>query len=140
MRAEPSTATVDPARAAVYLAKAERFLKSAHRILAAGQEDEEDSAAALAIHAAISACDSLTVRHLGLRSTSPRHIDVLSLLDQLPLPQRDQVKRQVRTLLSRKNVVEYEDRLLPRGDAAAMVKVAERVVEAARGTPRPKAR
>jgi len=138
LKAPPPTARVDPARASVYLAKAERFLKSAKRVLGSGGEDEEDSAAVLAIHAAITACDSLTVHYLGVRSTSPRHMEVLPLVDRLPTPQREQLKKHLRDLVSRKNVVEYEDRLLPRGDAAAMVKIAERVVEAARTTSRGK--
>jgi HEPN domain-containing protein len=122
------------------LAKAERFLKTAKRALEQGGEDEEDSAAVLAIHAAISACDSLTVRHLGVRSTSQKHLDVLRLIDQLPLAQREPLKKQLRTLVSRKNVVEYEDQLLPRGDAHAFVKVAERVVQAARDAAKSKGR
>ncbi len=128
MTAEPSTAAVAPGRSVVYLHKAERFLKSARRVL----EEDEESAALLAIHAAMSACDCLTVRHLGLRSTSSRHLGVLSLVDRLPTRHRAELKKHLRDLVSKKNVVEYEDRLLPRGDAAQMVKIAGRVVAAAR--------
>jgi HEPN domain-containing protein len=120
---------VAPERAAAYLQKAEEFFAGAKRAL---DEGAPDSAALLAIHAAITACDSLTVRHLGLRSTSPRHLDVLTLVDRLPTPQKDQLKKHLRDLVSKKNVVEYEDRLLPRGDAVQMVKIAGRVVAAAR--------
>lgn len=129
MTPDPATASVSPGRAAVYLAKAEQFLKSANRAL---EEGDEESAALLAIHTAIPACDSLTVRHLGLRSTSPRHMDVLPLIARLPTPQKEQIKKHLRDLVSKKNVVEYEDRLLPRGDAAQMVKIATRVLAAAR--------
>lgn len=129
MTAQPSTASVAPGRAAVYLEKAEQFLKSAKRAL---DEGDGESAALLAIHSAISACDSLTVRHLGLRSTSPRHLDVLPLVDRLPTPHKEQLKKHLRDLVSKKNVVEYEDRLLPRSDAANMVKAAGRILAVAR--------
>src|SRR5690349_15443832 len=115
---EPATTAIPPARAAVYLEKAEDFLRAATRAL---EDGAEDSAALLSIHAAISACDSLTVRHLGLRSTSPRHMDVLALIDQLPTSRKDELKKHMRDLVSKKNVVEYKDRLLPRGSAAPKI-------------------
>ena len=133
MTLPPATTAVAPGRASVYLQKAEKFLKGAKRAL---EEGDDEPAALLAIHAAMSACDSLTVRHLGLRSTSPRHLDVLALVDRLPIPRKDELKKHLRDLVSKKNVVEYEDRLLPRGDAAPMVKIAERVVAQAREATR----
>ena len=124
-----ATVAVSPARAGVYLVKAQQFLKSAKRALADG---DEESAGLLAIHAAISACDSITVRDLGLRAAGPRHLDVLELIDRLETPRKAQLKKHLKDLVSKKNVVEYEDRLLPRGDAGQMVKIAERVVDEAR--------
>ncbi len=119
---------VAPARAAIYLQKAQQFQRSAEKMIGTG---EEEAAGLLAIHAAISACDSLTVKHPGLRSTSPHHLDVLRLIERLPLGGKEEIKKQLRALLSRKNVVEYGDRLLPRGDAGEMVKIAGRLVAAA---------
>jgi hypothetical protein len=67
-----------------------------------------------------------------LRSTGARHLDVLALIDRLPTSRKGDLKKHLRDLVSKKNVVEYEDPLLPRGNGAQMVKIATRVVAAAR--------
>lgn len=128
MRAPPGTAAVERSRATVFLDKAEEFLRSAKRSLESG---DRDAAGVLAIHAGISACDALTVWHLGLRSNSQRHLDVLGLLKQVQFEGRAHVERQLRELVSEKREVEYEDRRLQVGDAGKMVGLAERVVRAA---------
>jgi len=74
---------------------------------------------------------------MGLRATGPNHLDVIRLVDRIPSGPHEEFKKQLRTLLSRKNLIEYEDRLLPRGDAPQMVKVAGRVVHAARASAAP---
>jgi hypothetical protein len=85
----------------------------------------------LAIHAAITAGDALTVRYLGVRSASQRHLDVIALIEKIPKEKRGEVTRQLRGLLSEKSEVEYDDQLLPVGRGEEMLKVAERVVERA---------
>jgi HEPN domain-containing protein len=127
VRAPPGTAAVERSRATVFLEKAEEFLRSAKRSLEAG---DRDAAGMLAIHAGISACDALTVSHLGLRSNTQRHLDVLALLRLVNFDGRPNVERQLRELVSEKREVEYEDRRLQVGDAAKMVELAERVVTA----------
>ena len=134
MTREAPAAAVQPARAPIYLDKAERFLRGAEAALAAG---DEDTAALAALHAAISALDAITVARLGLRSTSPSHSDVILLLDRTGVEGNDDIKRQVRPLLSRKNLVEYEDRFLPRGEAAGLVKRARKVVAFAKAALAP---
>lgn len=128
MTAKPGSAPYDRSRAAAFLDKAEEFLRSAARSLDAG---DRDAAAVLAIHAGIAACDSLTIWHLGLRSNTRRHLDVLGLLKGLTFEGRDQVERQLRELVAEKREVEYEDKRLLTGDAAKMVKLAERIVTTA---------
>lgn len=127
MKAPPRAVAVERSRAAAFLAKAEEFLRGAKRSLEAG---DRDAAGVLAIHAGISACDALTVGHLGLRSNTQRHLDVLRLLRQVDFAGRAAVERQLRELVSEKREVEYEDRRLQVGDAAKMVELAERVVTA----------
>jgi HEPN domain-containing protein len=122
------TTPVDRSRAWAFLAKAEEFLRSAKRTL---QEGDHSAAGVLAIHAGISACDSITVWHLGRRSSSQRHLDVLALLKGISFEGKEGVERQLRELLAEKREVEYEDRRLLSGDAEKMVKLAERIVKAA---------
>ena len=122
------TVAVPRARAGVFLDKAEEFLRSAQRAFAAG---DRDAAALLAIHAGISAFDSLTVFHLGIRSNSKRHLDVLGVLKGATFEGRAQVERQLRELIAEKRLVEYEDRRLLAGDAQKMVRLAERIVQTA---------
>ena len=121
----PRVVLVDRRRAPEYLRKAEGFLRGAEAALAAS---EETSAGALAIHAAISAADAITIHRLGQRSAGQRHMDVLGLLDNLPPHDRGSVVSQLRTLLGEKNAVEYDDKLLPRGDGVEMVALAKRVL------------
>lgn len=129
MTRETPAAAVQPGRAPVYLDKAERFLNGAEEALRSGNED---TAALAALHAAISALDAITVARLGLRSTSPNHADVLLLLDRTDVDGKEEIKRQMRPLVSRKNLIEYEDRLLPRGEAKELLKRAKKVVAAAK--------
>lgn len=121
----PRVVIVAKRHAPEFLEKARGFLKGAKASLADG---EETSAGALAIHAGISAADALTVHFLGQRSAGQRHMDVLGLLERVPPAQRGGVVNQLRTLLSEKNAVEYDQKLLPRGDGGAMVALAERIV------------
>ena len=124
----PDRVAVPKERAQVFLAKAERFLRGAQTSLAEGLPD---AAAVMAIHAGISACDSLTVYHLGFRSNTRNHLDVIGLLKGLKFEGREPLQRQMRELIAEKHEVAYEDRLLMTGDAAKLVRLAERVVATA---------
>lgn len=128
MTPQPGTTPYERSRAETFLDKAEEFSRSARRALEAG---DRDAAAVLAIHAGITACDSLTVWLVGLRSNTRRHLDVLGLLRGLTFEGREQVERQLRELVGEKREVEYEDKRLMVGDAEKMVKLAERIVATA---------
>jgi HEPN domain-containing protein len=119
---------VERSRAPVFLDKAREFLPSAKRSLEAG---DRDAAAVLAIHAGISACDSITVMSMGVRSNTRRHLDVLRLFKGLTFEGREQTERQLRELVEEKREVEYEDRRLLVGDAQKMVTMAGRIVKTA---------
>ncbi len=121
------------AEAKRFLAKAEQFLLGAQGSL---RDGHATNAGLLSVHAAISACDALTGHFLGVRSKSQRHQDVMGLLKQLPLENKEGLSRQVRRLLDDKNVVEYEDKLLLRTEANEMVELAERIVATCRKSVR----
>jgi hypothetical protein len=80
-----------------------------------------------AIHAGISANDALLTFHFGLRSISPKHDDAVKLL--ISMMKRDDVEtkaKHLRRLISTKNLVEYDGRLLSRREAESLAKHAER--------------
>lgn len=131
---DPTTVAVPKARAPVYLEKAEKFFAQAEAAL---QDGNEEAAALLAVHVAISGADAITVAKVGCRCADPEHMDVVRVLDRCDLPGKEELRKQLRAILGRKNLIEYEDRLLPRGDASVLVKQAARVLGAARAALAP---
>jgi len=131
----PKTVSVSRAEAGLYLAKAEQF--SAEAVEALGSS-RNDAAMLNAIHAAISAVDAVTAALVGLRSADPDHQRAIDLLEEVASGS-DEVKtrvRQVRQLLARKNIVEYESRRATAKEARQAVERAKRVVTWAAQTVR----
>jgi HEPN domain-containing protein len=114
-----------------YLAKADEFIETAN---SAAGESSHDATMLNAIHAAISATDAVTVALAGVRSTDPDHLRVVDLLEEVSGGQGDLSKQasQLRQLLSRKNIVEYESRRAGAREAADALKRAGRLVAWAR--------
>ncbi len=119
-----------------YVAKAEEFFRSALDNATSGRWN---AAALSAIHAGIAAADAVLVFEKGIRSVSQRHEDVLDLLAGSGMD-RSSALSQLRRILSRKNVVEYESRLFTRREAEEIVRQAERFLIWARMRVRPVAR
>jgi len=113
-----------------YLKKAVEFHEAMQDSLSKGKW----SAVGLnAIHSGISAADALLVFFQGVRSTSPKHDDIIKLMTSME-PHGD-VKDGVshlRNLVYMKNVVEYEVRLINRDEALLLSKHATRFLEWAR--------
>ncbi len=82
------------------------------------------------IHAAISATDAVTVALSGRRSADPDHQRASDLLEEVAGGSReiDTHVRQLRTLLTKKNVVEYESRRASSREAADALERAARFV------------
>ncbi len=123
--------SVNRSQAANYLRKAEQHLAESLEALSA---ERWDTAALLAIHAAIAAVDAACVAFAGVRSASQTHADQPHLVRQL-LPGDENARRaatQLEALIDRKNRVEYEARRCRPEDAQASAKQAQRVVEWAR--------
>jgi hypothetical protein len=89
-----------------------------------------------AIHAGISASDAVTVALVGRRSADPDHQRAVDLLEEVAPGSREigMHVRQLRALLARKNVVEYESRRATAREAADAVERAHRLVTWARQT------
>lgn len=119
--------SVDRSQASSYLAKAQQFLRSAEL---AASASEHDATMLNAIHAAISAADAVTVALAGVRSTDPDHQRAADLLEEVAGASKlvSAQARQLRQLLSRKNVVEYESRRATAAESADALKRAARLL------------
>jgi hypothetical protein len=83
-----------------------------------------------AIHSGISANDALLIYHFGVRSISPRHDDAVKLLmNRLKRDDTEAMAKHIRYLISKKSMVEYDGRLLSKGEAEALVKHAKRFLD-----------
>lgn len=109
------------------------YLKKAsdnyNQMLAAFQASNWNAAATLAVQCAISSADAICVHEKGVRSASQDHLDVCDLMAKLPLDGADEKAKQLRKVISRKNMVQYECRSVHKVDADDMVKIAARVYQ-----------
>jgi HEPN domain-containing protein len=117
---------VSRSEAGLYVGKAQQFATEARVAL---EEGRYDAALLSAVHAAISAGDAITTALAGRRSTDPDHQRAVDLLEEvLGSDEPDRPIRQVRLLLAKKNVVEYESRRATAKEAQEGVTRARRVV------------
>lgn len=85
-----------------------------------------NAAATLALQCAISSADAICVYEKGVRSISQDHLDVCDLVSKLPIDGADEKAKQLRKIIARKNVIQYECRSVHKADADEMVKVTTR--------------
>ncbi len=125
MKAKSKTSAVHSSLAENYFRKAGEYRDSMNQALADGRPN---AAALNGIHCAISAADSLCVRFHGKRSSSKDHSDAVRLLAELFADEeaRHQANR-LGIILTKKNQVEYEERLFSSGEAANLAKQVERL-------------
>jgi HEPN domain-containing protein len=123
--------SVERTAARSYLDKAHEFLAAASMSLDVGKRD---AVMLNAIHAAIAATDSVTIAFLGVRSTDPDHLRAADLLEEVGGGGIEMKGhgRQLRQLLSQKNVTEYESRRATMREADQAIKRAQRLVDWAR--------
>lgn len=108
-----------------YLKKAEQF----YEVMELSYKNRLWNASVVnAIHCAISAADALTVFYLGFRHAGEKHHDVIQLLQRLEIDKSEISKKrqQLSTLISIKNIAEYEERLLDEKDANNAMKACDR--------------
>ncbi len=119
--------SVPRGQARAYLEKAAQFLVAARDAV---DRSLYDAAMLNAIHAAISATDAVTVALAGQRSTDPDHGRAADLLAEVGGGSSEVSghARQLRQLLARKNVVEYESRRAAAREARDALKRADRLV------------
>lgn len=107
-----------------YLKKAEEFLLSAQDSLI---KEKWNAAGLNAIHAGISSADALLVALHGIKSTSPKHDDILKLLSSLVRHKEiEENISHLRSLISMKSIVGYDQRLITQTEAVSLSKHSER--------------
>ena len=123
----PLGRTTDTPRrdAKTFIAKAEEFLRAAERAAAA---EEHDAALLASIHAAMTANDAVCATLLGRRSSDPDHQRAADLLESADerVPEIIQRARQLRSLLKKKNLVQYEARRATAGESTDALERAQR--------------
>ncbi len=99
------------------------------QMLAAFRASNWNACATLAVQCAISSADAICVHGKGIRSISWDHLDVCDLVAGLPVEGADEKSRQLRKVILRKNMVQYESRNARKTDAEEMVKITARVYQ-----------
>lgn len=115
---------VTAAAAARYLDKADEFLAAAEDALAVGRMD---AAGLGAVHAGISYADAVLAAVAGVRSRETDHGALVVLLEERVAAFSGASRRQLVGLLSSKNMVEYEHRLVTEAEAVQFVDQARRL-------------
>lgn len=117
------TRNEDKSAAADYFKKA---TDNYNQMLAAFRASNWNAAATLAVQCVISSADAVCVREKGIRCISQDHLDVCDLVAALPLETANEKAKQLRKIIARKNMVQYECRSVHKTDADEMVKITTR--------------
>jgi len=96
------------------------------QMLLAFNSENWNAAATLAVQCAISSADAVCVHYRGVRCVSRDHLDVCELVSLVALEDAGEKSKQLRKVIARKNMVQYESRSARRADADEIVKVTTR--------------
>lgn len=121
----------DRSAAVEYLKKA---ADNYEQMIVAYNASNWNAAATLAIQCAIASADAICVYEKGVRSVSQDHFDVCDLMAGVPLEGAEEKSKQLRKVIARKNLVQYECRNINKFDADGMVKVTTGVYQWVRET------
>ncbi len=124
--ADVPTVAVGPAAYQTYLRKAREFARMMERATEAG---DLNAAASAASHCVISAADAMLARHKRVRSRARDHGAVIRLIETIEIEGIRGRADQVEKVLALKQVAEYDDREVRRGEAEDAVKRARRFLE-----------
>lgn len=118
------TRNVSKSSAVNYLGKAQQFSRAMTESLDRG---DWDAAGLNAVHCAISANDAVLVLTKGIRSASSKHDDSVVLLESLVgISGVKTAASQLKRLIAKKNLIEYEERMFRENEARDAVKNASR--------------
>lgn len=118
------TRPVNKSAAVNYLNKAQQFSRA---MLDSLDKGDWDAAGLTAVHCAISANDAVIVITKGIRSASSKHDDSVTLLEStVDTPGVKSATSQLKRLVAKKNLIEYEERMFKESEARDAVKNASR--------------
>ena len=122
------TKPVDKSLCYNYLKKSEELYETMKEAL---NNKRWNASASNAIHSGISSADSVAVFIKGIRSSSEKHEDIEKILKELNLDNKEINDKlvQIKGLLSIKNSVEYEEKLVSETMALTASKNAERLLK-----------
>lgn len=119
-----TTRKITKSEAHTYLKKAEQFHRA---MIEASSREDWDAAGLTAIHCVISANDALLGLRHGLRPVGKNHAEAAEVLMQYE--QGEDVKRNASRfdrMVKKKNLVEYEGRVLTAAEGRKLISDAER--------------
>ena len=118
------TRPVSRSAAVNFLGKAQQFSRA---MLDSLDKGDWDAAGLNAVHCAISANDAVLVLSKGIRSASTRHDDSVTLLESMvEAPGVKSATSQLKRLVAKKSLIEYEERMFRETEARGAVKNASR--------------
>ena len=126
MTRKRKTRVVDKGEYSDFLDKAKDFASMMDLSLEAGKWN---SAGLQAVHAVISASDAVIVYYGGVRSIELDHREVVGLLHDIIGEAAATAGRHVSRVISKKNLIEYEQRSITQKDAREMVDHTKRFLE-----------
>jgi hypothetical protein len=134
MAAARRVRSVSAQAASNHLKKAQEFAAAMETAL---EEKHWNAAALAAVHAAISAGDAMLAAFVGVRSAEQDHRHIVTLLADHLGKDGQQASRHVQRVIARKNLVEYEERLIRQADANQMAGHVHRLMALASRLVRP---
>ncbi|MHB8604897.1 MAG: HEPN domain-containing protein [Thermoplasmatota archaeon] len=117
MTSRTKTRDESHSKAKTYWEKAQRFARAARE---ARDSANYDPALSSAINAVVNVVDAICVHYLGKRSASTNHEDALQVLQSIePLDSsiKEQLRKRLGSLLSKKALAQYEAALVTRKEA-----------------------
>ncbi|MBI2412242.1 MAG: HEPN domain-containing protein [Deltaproteobacteria bacterium] len=130
MTKKRKTRAVEKSQYRAFLSKANDF---AFMMEMALKEGKWNSAGLQAVHAVISASDAVIVYYGGVRSSELDHREVVGLLQDIIGEDASTAGRHVIRVIGKKNLVEYEERVITQTEARDMADHARRFLEWAAG-------
>ena len=126
MTKKRKTRIVDKNQYHAFFAKAKDF---AFMMDVSLEEGKWNSAGLQAVHTVISASDAVIVYYGGVRSAELDHREVVGLLHNIIGESASAAGRHVSRVIAKKNLVEYEERLIIQSEARDMAEHAKRFLE-----------
>src|SRR3989337_1376001 len=126
MTKKRKTKAVNKNQYRAFLAKAKDF---AFMMDISLEEGKWNSAGLQAVHTVISASDAVIVYYGGVRSTEVDHREVVGLLHNIIGEKASAAGKHISRVIAKKNLVEYEERLIIQSEARDMMDHAKRFLE-----------